>query len=193
MRIKSTKKFVNMPVAHCQYFDLEPDGSPGDCAAFHGYDRSVQLTFSGEIDDHGWIVPFGELKVVKAFLEYYFDHTSVLGADDPRLPLPESVIGPNGVLATLRVLPYGVSMEMSSMFIWEHLNPYIFQVTSGRCVIVNVESIEHERNSAWFETDETHAMAQAENYLASGVELLPKKRIWEFEKPKDAFARLSNG
>jgi hypothetical protein len=33
----------------------------------------------------GWIVGFGDLKPLKDFLEYYFDHTALASADDPRL------------------------------------------------------------------------------------------------------------
>lgn len=187
MRISSTKAFLNLPASHCQYFDLEPDGSPGECSSLHGYDRSVKLTFTGEIDEHGWIVPFGELKQVKNFLEFYFDHVSLVGADDPRLPLPKELTQPGGLLATLRVLPYGVSMEMSSLFIWEHVNPYIYNVTDGRCHVSRVESIEHERNSAFLEVDENNALVQARNYKG---DLLPMQPIWEFESPKQAMSRL---
>ena len=85
MKIKSTKAWHKLPCGHAQWFDKNPDGSSGACANVHGYDRSVKMTFAGEVDDMGWIVPFGDLKSVKKFLEYYFDHTTVIPANDPRL------------------------------------------------------------------------------------------------------------
>ena len=116
IEVHSTKTFMNLPCGHAQWFDKEPDGSPGECASIHGYDRSVRLTFSGSVDEHGWIVPFGELAKVKSWLEYYFDHTTVLPADDPRLgSINPEMLQSGGLLHTVRVLPYGVSMEMSSL------------------------------------------------------------------------------
>lgn len=186
--VNSTKVFEGLACGHAQYFDLEPDGSPGACASVHGYDRSVKFTFSGEVDDHGWIVPFGELKEVKQFLEYYFDHTTVLPADDPRLHLiTDQLIAPGGILGTLRILPYGVSMEMSSLFIWEHVNPYIMAITGSRCYVSRVESIEHARNAAFIEVDKETARKQAHNYGKGQWPpevLLPKKAKWDWQPPR---------
>lgn len=189
LTVHSTKVFENLPCGHAQWFDLEPDGSPGDCASVHGYDRSVKLTFSGSVDDHGWIVPFGELKEVKKWLEYYFDHTTVLPADDPRLgDLTDALTRKGGILATLRVLPYGVSMEMSALFIWEHLNPFIMSVTEGRCHISRVDSIEHQRNAAFIEVDYHTAHNQAHKY---GNVFLPMQPKWEWRSPKTALGLIN--
>ena len=68
MKVKSTKAWHKLPCGHAQFFDTEADGTAGECASVHGYDRSVKLTFAGQIDDQGWIVPFGELKQVKKSL-----------------------------------------------------------------------------------------------------------------------------
>jgi len=68
IQLKATKVYKNLPCAHAQWFDTLEDGSPGHCAQVHGYDRSVEFTFTGEPDEHGWIVPFGGLKPVKEFL-----------------------------------------------------------------------------------------------------------------------------
>jgi 6-pyruvoyl-tetrahydropterin synthase len=190
IKIKATKVFKYLPCGHAQYFDLEPDGSPGECASVHGYDREVEFTFAGDIDDHGWIVPFGELAPVKKFLEYYFDHVTVLPADDPRLgQITEELTVPGGLLGTLRVLPSGVSMEMSSVFIWEHVNHYIYKVTNGRCYVERVRVYEHNRNDAMCEVDEATAKADAQRKMTSG-ETLPTKPRWAWEAPKDLIKRL---
>lgn len=193
IQIKSTKVFKYLPCGHAQHFDKEPDGSPGDCASVHGYDREVEFTFAGDIDDHGWLVGFGELGPVKKFLEYYFDHVTVLPADDPRLgDIPDSMTVPGGVLGTLRVLPSGVSMEMSSLFIWEHVNRYIYTVTDGRCYVERVRVYEHNRNDAMCEVDKDTAFADAQSKMANAVDILPLKARWDWEAPIDAIVRLSN-
>ena len=190
IKIKSTKVFKNLPCGHAQFFDLEPDGTPGECSSVHGYDRSVEFTFAGEVDDMGWIVPFGELKSIKQFLEYYFDHVTVLPANDPRLKdIPAKLKDPGQIFGTLRVLPSGVSMEMSSLFIWEHVNAYIYRITNGRCYVERVRVYEHERNDAMVEVDETTAKADAQWKMPSG-QLLPMKPEWQWEAPKDAIKRL---
>lgn len=186
MKVKSTKTWHKLPVAHAQYFDKKADGTPGDCASWHGYDRSIKLTFAGDIDEQGWIVPFGDLKKVKAWLEYYFDHTAVMPANDPR---KEEIVEFNNKLKNsgmpsmfqLRILPYGVSMEMSSLFIWEHVNAYVMKVTEGRCYVERVESIEHDSNSAFIEVSESDAIESAENYIGN---FLPMKDTWEYTPPK---------
>lgn len=185
IRFKSTKTFLNLPCAHAQYFDRNADGTPGHCVAIHGYDREVQFTFSGEIDEHGWIYPFGDLKVVKEFLEYYFDHTTVLPADDPRLEsITPEMTAPGGVLQNLRVLPYGVSMEMSALFIWKAVNPYIYHTTNGRVYVERVECREHERNSAFIEVDAELGLEQGRSGSPEWVNM--RQNVFEFTKPKDA-------
>ena len=191
IKIKATKVFKYLPCGHAQYFDKEPDGSPGECASVHGYDREVEFTFAGDIDDHGWIVPFGELGPVKTFLEYYFDHVTVLPADDPRLgQITEELTVPGGLLGTLRVLPSGVSMEMSSVFIWEHVNHYIYKVTGGRCYVERVRVYEHNRNDAMCEVDEATAKADAQRKNMASGGVLPTKPRWDWEAPKDLIKRL---
>lgn len=192
IEIKSTKRFKYLPCGHAQYFDLEPDGSPGECASVHGYDREVEFTFAGDIDEHGWIVPFGELKTIKQFLEYYFDHVTVLPADDPRLEhITEELTLPGGLLGTVRVLPSGVSMEMSSLFIWEHVNAYIYEVTQGRCYVERVEVFEHDRNAGQVVVDGDTARSAAETKIAEG-KLLPCQARWDWEAPVDAVKRLGS-
>ena len=191
IEIKSTKVFKNLPCGHAQFFDKEADGSPGDCASVHGYDRSVEFTFAGQVDEMGWIVPFGELGKVKKWLEYYFDHVTVLPANDPRIDdIPDALTIPGQLFGTLRVLPSGVSMEMSSVFIWEHVNHYIYKVTDGRCYVEQVRVYEHDRNDAMCEVDEETAKADATRKNILGAEVLPMKQKWDWEAPQEQIRRI---
>lgn len=190
MKVKSTKSWHKLPCAHAQYFDKEADGTPGECASWHGYDRSVTLTFAGDVDDQGWIVPFGELKSVKKFLEYYFDHTAVIPANDPR---KDEILEFNEKMTPkmfqARVLPYGVSMEMSSLFIWEQVNPFIFNVTNGRCYVERVECIEHDSNSAFIEVEEDVAKRHGENKRHNSLICKPE---WEYNDPSTVLRNIVN-
>jgi len=192
LKIKATKVYKNLPCGHAQWFDTKDDGTPGHCAQVHGYDRSVEFTFAGDLDEHGWIVPFGKLKDVKDFLEYYFDHVTVLPADDPRIgEIPDVMVNDGGLLGTLRVLPSGVSMEMSSVFIWEHVNHYVHVITNGRCYVERVRVYEHERNDAMCEVDEATAKRDAKKKEAELATLLEQKPRWTWEPPMVLMARIN--
>jgi len=191
MLVKSTKAWHKLPCGHAQWFDEESDGSAGECSSVHGYDRSVKITFAGQVDEMGWIVPFGELKSVKKFLEYYFDHTTVIPANDPRLDAFKEVNEmTEPPMFKLRVLPYGVSMEMSSRFIWEQVNPFILNVTDGRCWVEKVESIEHDSNSAYVEVTEEEARHQDKVKRTEDIlydtndQFLIMKPEWEWVSPQ---------
>lgn len=192
IEVHSTKTWQRLACAHAQFFDKEPDGSPGECASIHGYDRTVTLTFSGDVDENGWIIPFGELQEVKKFLEFYFDHTIVLPANDDRIQgIQTEMLKPGGLLSKLRVLPSGVSMEMSSLFIWENVTTFISHVTQGRCYVSRVECREHDCNSAFITVDRETAI-NTYNYLVATCKeidlnvndyMLVKREYWEPQSP----------
>ena len=182
MILRSTKSYYNLPVAHMQWFDTDESGQvcTGPCSKWHGYDRSVHFEFSGEADEHGWIVGFGDLRPVKAWLEYYFDHTALIGADDPRMEA--ALAARDAGIVDLRVMPYGVSMEMSSIFVWEQVNPFIYKITNGRAYISRVECREHEKNSAFIEIPEKEARKQAQKALPPML-YLQERDTWAWQSP----------
>jgi 6-pyruvoyltetrahydropterin/6-carboxytetrahydropterin synthase len=56
------------------------------CALLHGYSIGIKLIFESEtLDDRNWVMDFGGLKAFKEWADYMFDHTLVIGADDPHL------------------------------------------------------------------------------------------------------------
>lgn len=178
MLLKSTKAYHKLPCAHRQFFDKAIDGTPGPCAKFHGYDRSILFEFTGKPDENGWVVGFGDLKPLKKFLEYYFDHTTLVGANDPDLKdmLTKDYLN-------IRALPYGCSMEMSSLFIWERVNTFIHDLTKGRTVVTRVESREHDSNSGIIEFDYKEAKEYALMWRKVLSEPLVEHPIWNFTKP----------
>jgi 6-pyruvoyltetrahydropterin/6-carboxytetrahydropterin synthase len=55
------------------------------CNFFHGYSIGVELLFeSDSLDDKNWVYDFGNLKEFKTWLQYMFDHTMIVAADDPQ-------------------------------------------------------------------------------------------------------------
>ena len=80
-------------------------------------------------------------------------------------------------------------MEMSSLFIWEHVNHYIYKITNGRCYVERVRVYEHDRNDAMVEVDEDTAKKDAQRKMPAG-ELLPMKATWTWEEPKHTLNRI---
>ena len=109
---RSTKTFHFLPCAHRQWRD------EGHCRFVHGYDRSVHLVFEcSELDDKMWVMDFGGLKPIKAWLEDLFDHTLLINEDDPELEFFQEMEKRD--LCRLRVMP-NVGMEGSAKYVFEY-------------------------------------------------------------------------
>ncbi|MFO7880848.1 MAG: 6-pyruvoyl trahydropterin synthase family protein [Bacteroidota bacterium] len=127
-----------------------------DCKYLHGYGISFRLYFEGDLDYRNWVWDFGGMKrsrvkidgmSSKAWMDYMFDHTTILAEDDPELETFNE-LDKKGVVQ-LRILPQ-VGAERFAEFIWQKLNPFVEEETNGRVRISKVEFFEHEKNSAVF-------------------------------------------
>jgi len=185
-----TKSFHKLPTAHCQFQDVCEDGSPGQCASLHGYDRSVTIKIGcTELDPYGWVYPFGHFKQIRKWLEYYFDHTSVFPANDPRMVDIKRAID-SGIISTARILPYGVSMEMSALFLFEQVNGYINQTSNGRCGIVDIEFREHDSNAGSLSIPLEKSIKIGSEISMAQLDQLVMKPEWDFEIPQLAIQRI---
>ena len=90
---------------------------------------------------------FSGLKKVKAWLDEMFDHTCLINADDPELPLFRE-LDKRGIIQ-LRVLP-NVSMEATAKFVAEHVQAMLDEIEGGRVRIDAIECRENEKNSGWY-------------------------------------------
>jgi len=142
---RSTKSFFYLPCAHRQWRD------DGDCQLVHGYDRSVHFTFESDgLDDKCWVMDFGGLKHIKAWLEDKFDHTLLINEDDPEMAFFEEMDRKG--LCRLRVLP-NIGMEGSAKYIFDYVDPWVQEQTDGRVRVFSVECRENEKNSAIYYRD----------------------------------------
>ena len=139
MMYESTKTFHFLPCAHRQWRD------EGHCRWVHGYDRSVKMIFHCKsLDDKGWVMDFGGLKEIKAFLEDKFDHTLLINEDDPEMDFFQQMHQKD--LCKLVVLP-NVGMEGSAKYIFEWVQKWLEKETKDRVSIYSVECMENEKNS----------------------------------------------
>jgi 6-pyruvoyltetrahydropterin/6-carboxytetrahydropterin synthase len=139
---RSTKTFHDLPCAHRQWRD------DSHCAFVHGYSRSFHFEFAARaFTDTHFIVDFGGLKPLKAWLEHWFDHTLLLCDDDPELPTFRALEARGA--AALRVLP-SVSMEYCARLAWAQANALLLELHGGRAWCEAVECRENQKNAAWF-------------------------------------------
>ena len=142
---RSTKTYQYLPCAHRQWRD------DGHCQYVHGYDRTVKIEFQcSSLDDKHWVMDFGALKEVKAFLEDTFDHTLLINEDDPQLEYFREMDRMG--LCQLRVLP-NVGMEGSAKYIFEWVEAWLKKSTAGRVQVYSVECRENDKNSAIYFRD----------------------------------------
>ena len=138
----SSKTYRNYPCAHRQW------KHEGHCAYIHGYSREFTFHFrAAERDKHGWVVGFGDLKPLKEWLDYMFDHTLLIAEDDPELEKFKEM-HEDGI-CDLRLLPDN-SIEGCAKYIWDYANNLVKNITNERAVCFEVEVRENDKNSATY-------------------------------------------
>lgn len=82
MRYRSTKTYDHSQGFSCAFRQWRATHS--HCSLIHGYALSFTFVFEADkLDDRNWVVDFGALDELKNTLRYWFDHTTVIAADDP--------------------------------------------------------------------------------------------------------------
>lgn len=126
------------------------------CRFLHGYGVSFKVWFEGELDERNWVWDFGGMKRAKgtidgmnpkAWMDYMFDHTTIVAEDDPNINLFKAMDENN--IIQLRILP-SVGAEQFANYLWVKLNKFVQEETDGRVRVVQVEFREHEKNTAFY-------------------------------------------
>jgi 6-pyruvoyltetrahydropterin/6-carboxytetrahydropterin synthase len=139
----STKRFIGYPCTHRQW------QAESHCKFVHGYSREFYFEFAcNELTKEQWVVDFGGLKEVKAWLAEMFDHTFLVAQDDPHLSDFQK-LDEAGVIQ-LRVLP-NAGMEGTAKFVYDNVNEVISKLTNNRAWVTKVEVRENEKNSAFYQ------------------------------------------
>jgi len=131
---QSTKTYTHAHGYSCCFRQWRATHS--HCSKLHGYALQVQLVFEGDLDERNWVQDFGGLKPVKAFLDDWFDHKTIIAEDDPMRGVFMDLEF-KGILE-LRVMP-AVGAEKFAEFIFR--NARVSNIKS-------VEVWEHAGNSA---------------------------------------------
>jgi 6-pyruvoyltetrahydropterin/6-carboxytetrahydropterin synthase len=151
-KFQSTKLFDGFS---CVFRQWKAEGT--HCRFLHGYGVSFRVWFEGELDERNWVWDFGGMKRAKGtidnmspkeWMEYMFDHTLIVAEDDPGISGFKTMdkLG----IAQVRVLP-AVGAEQFAKYIFEKLNTFVQEETSGRVKVVRVEFMENSKNTAIYE------------------------------------------
>jgi 6-pyruvoyltetrahydropterin/6-carboxytetrahydropterin synthase len=148
-KFQSTKLFDGYS---CVFRQWRAEGT--HCKFLHGYGVSFKIWFEGELDERNWVWDFGGMKRAKgtidgmnpkAWMDYMFDHTTIMAEDDSLLGTFKTLDATGAV--QLRILP-AVGAERFAEYIYHRINDFIVAETDGRVKVVQVEFKEHEKNTA---------------------------------------------
>jgi 6-pyruvoyltetrahydropterin/6-carboxytetrahydropterin synthase len=144
----STKKYGHDRGLSCAFRQWRADSH---CQYIHGYALAFEFVFeSDELDVRNWVVDFGELKSLKDALDYWFDHTTIVAADDPDLHHFNQlqIVG----LIHMRIMNDGVGCERVAKFAFGLAKNWLIEHGySPRVTLRSAQVWEHGANSARYE------------------------------------------
>jgi 6-pyruvoyltetrahydropterin/6-carboxytetrahydropterin synthase len=151
-KFQSTKLFDGFS---CVFRQWKAEGT--HCRFLHGYGVSFRVWFEGDLDERNWVWDFGGMKRAKntidgknpkEWMDYMFDHTTVVAEDDPGLG-GFKTMDELGIIQ-LRIIP-AVGAEQFAKYVFEKLDEFVRQETEGRVKVAKVEFMEHAKNTAIYE------------------------------------------
>ena len=116
------------------------------CRFMHGYSLEFEFVFgTHELDENNWVVDFGSLKNLEAWLRLNFDHKTLVASDDPMHSFFEGM-HENGIIDMVTV--EGTGCEIFAKIAMEYADEFIQKITEDRCWVESVTVREHGANSA---------------------------------------------
>jgi len=152
-KYQSTKIFDNYTVALRQH-----KAQHSHCKLLHGYALKFKVWFESvepleekQLDEMNWIVDYGGFKDapegngLKSWMNYMFDHTTLIEKDDPQLETFKYLeeLG----LCHLRILDK-IGAESAAKLVFDKFNDTLSKTGGGRCKVVKVECFENDKNSS---------------------------------------------
>jgi 6-pyruvoyltetrahydropterin/6-carboxytetrahydropterin synthase len=133
------KTYRDIPFAHRQH------RHDGHCALIHGHNWSITLTFAcNQPDENGFVIDFGKVKYLKAWIEENLDHACLFNQDDAE---KDALLAQFGHLFKPYIVP-NTSCEGLAQHIYKIFNPMVLAETDGRAWLTCVEIEEDYKNSA---------------------------------------------
>ena len=139
-----SKTYRDIPFAHRQH------RHEGHCSFLHGHNWAIEIEFGcRELDARGFVVDFGGLGFLKAWIAEHLDHACLFAASDP---LRESLLRDYPKLFRPLVID-SVSTEGIAKFLFETFDPMVRRETGGRAWVRQVILHEDTKNVARYLPD----------------------------------------
>ena len=135
------------------------------CSWLHGYSLGFKFIFESEtLDGKKWCLDFGNLRPVKEWLDYMFDHALVIAEDDPDIEFLKAIgkydtrSSFRGKLANVHIVE-ATGCESFAKMAFDEANRILVEMKAGRVGrypvnpsvrLVSVECFEHGANSATY-------------------------------------------
>jgi 6-pyruvoyltetrahydropterin/6-carboxytetrahydropterin synthase len=139
---RSTKIFDGYSTAIRQW-----KASHSHCCLLHGYSFYFHVTFEAdELDEMDWVADFGSFKRngLKEWMDHWFDHTLLVGADDPMRDYFELMQVEK--IAKVHFMEK-MGCESLAKMVFDKFNQVLQSTEGGRVRVVRVECFEHSKNS----------------------------------------------
>lgn len=135
------KLYADIPFAHRQW------RHDGHCAYIHGHNWAIGVVFGcSELDANDFVVDFGRLKYLKAWIAEKLDHACVLAEDDP---LRETLVAAAPKAWKVLMVP-SPSCEGLAKYIFQAFDALVRADTEGRAWVQAIELFEDSKNSACY-------------------------------------------
>ena len=140
--LSCTKTYFDIPFAHRQHLH------DGACAKIHGHNWDISVTFScDKTDENGFVVDFGKLKFIKAWINENLDHSCVFSKDDP---LADKLVSSAPVAWKVCIVDQ-CSCEGLARHLFKIFNRLVREHTNGRVRVTALEVSEDKKNTARFD------------------------------------------
>jgi 6-pyruvoyltetrahydropterin/6-carboxytetrahydropterin synthase len=120
------------------------------CRFLHGYALAVRLEFGADqLDENGWVIDFGALKLVKQYLCDTFDHTLAVAGDDPMRADLEALADAGA--AKVMIWENGIGTERFAYGIHQWVDLWLHEHGHApRVSLLRTEVMEHAGNGAGY-------------------------------------------
>lgn len=118
------------------------------CKYLHGYALKFHFEFESEgLDERNWVVDFGSLKTLKQWLEYWFDHTTLVARDDPLISTFREL--EIASMIQLRLVP-NTGCEATAKFVYDYTAEWLKDNGYQQVTLRRVTVHEHGANYATY-------------------------------------------
>lgn len=136
-----SKIYKDIPFAHRHHTHT------GHCHFIHGHNWTLTLNFEANtLDNNHFVIDFGELHMIKDWLQTHLDHACVLSQDDP---LKDQLMHTFPEIFKFYIVP-NCSCEGLAKYLYGVLNPLVQSTTQNRVHIHSLTLAENFQNSVTY-------------------------------------------